>query len=257
MRTLGKNRWVNWFILLPIQLWTHDLSNHSFSSPYMNLSTQAPIHFLIWASFTQSFLLGHFEVSSCVPPCTTAIIICDSTVLTAAEPTNGGSKPLKPNQGRSFLFQGWFPWVFCDSGGNLINTKEYLRRQKWENQAIQKEDSKLCHFISLGLSSRGKTEIEREKIRNRAGSSNQREVCGGGKMYSCAFLFTCVHIKEMGSVSSPRVSFQRCMCSLGRSGDIIFVTLEDRSTSSLNGSDENRKGKEEETDREKLYHGGR
>lgn len=147
--------------------------------------------------------------------------------------------------------------MFCDSSGNLTNTKEYVCRQRRENQSIQREDSKLCHFKSLGLSNGGKTEIEREKIRDRAGSSNQREVCGGGKMYSCIVLFTCVHIKEMGSVSSLRVSFQRCMCSLGRSGDIIFVTLEDRSTWSLNGSDENRKGKEEETDREKLRHGVR
>lgn len=75
--------------------------------------------------------------------------------------------------------------------------------------------------------------------------------------YSCILLFTCLYIQKMGLVSSLRVSFQRCMCSLGRSGDIIFVILEDRSIWSFNGIDEDRKGKEEETDREKLSHGVR
>lgn len=76
-------------------------------------------------------------------------------------------------------------------------------------------------------------------------------------MYLCIFLFTCVHIKEMGLVSSLRVSFQRCVCSLGRSVDIIFVTLGNRSTWSFNRNDKDRKEKEEETDREKLSHGVR
>lgn len=71
-------------------------------------------------------------------------------------------------------------------------------------------------------------------------------------MYLFIFLFACVHIKERSLIRSLRVSFQRCMCSLGRSGDIIFIIL-GLAVVVMRTIKE----KEKEIEREKLRHGVR
>lgn len=142
IRALDMKRWVGWLILPPIQLHTRTCVYATIPSsmhPYINLS---PKHSLTFSS-THSFLLGHFEVRSCAPPCTTAIMICHSMVLQIAEPTNCGPKPLKPNQYRFFLFSSWLPWVFCESGTKLTNTKEYMA----ETERIKTFRRKSLSFI--------------------------------------------------------------------------------------------------------------